>query len=54
MASVWFSSRIGTPSFASTAWWSPSDHRRPSRIRPVNSSMIITSPLTISYSTPRL
>ena len=44
VASVWFSSRIPTPSFASTAWWSPSDQRRPSRMRPVNSSMIITWP----------
>ena len=33
-----------TPSFASTAWWRPSLQRRPSMIRPVNSSTILTSP----------
>ena len=33
-----------TPSFASTAWCRPSDQRRPSMIRPVNSSTILTSP----------
>jgi len=42
-ASVWFSCWIGTLSFASTAWWRPSDHRRPGRVRPVNSSTISTS-----------
>jgi hypothetical protein len=44
VASVTFSSRIATPSFASIAWWSPSLQRRPSMIRPVNSSTIFTSP----------
>src|SRR5881628_198913 len=44
VARVWFSSLIFTRSFASTAWWRPSDQRRPSRMRPVNSSMIFTSP----------
>ena len=29
---------------ASMAWWRPSEYRRPSRMRPVNSSMILTSP----------
>ncbi len=44
VASVWFSRWIGTPSFASTAWCRPSDQRRPARVRPVNSSTMITSP----------
>ncbi len=44
VASVWFSSWTDTPSFASTAWCRPSDQRLPSRMRPVNSSMILTSP----------
>jgi hypothetical protein len=39
---------LATPSLASTAWCKPFDQRRPSIIRPVNSSMMITSPfLTI-------
>ena len=46
VARVWFSSWTRTPSFASTAWCRPSDQRRPSRMRPVNSSMIFTSPST--------
>ena len=33
-----------TPSFASTAWCSPSDQRRPGIVRPVNSSTISTWP----------
>ena len=45
MAQVWFSSLMATRSLASTAWWRPSDHRRPSSVRPVNSSTIFTSPL---------
>jgi hypothetical protein len=49
VASVWFSCWIGTLSFASTAWWRPSDHRRPGRVRPVNSSTISTSPLETMY-----
>jgi hypothetical protein len=36
-----------TPSLASTAWWMPSDQRRPSSTRPVNSSTIFTSPSAI-------
>ena len=44
VASVTFSSWMRTPSFASTAWWRPSLQRRPSMMRPVNSSTIFTSP----------
>ncbi len=44
VASVWFSASILTPSLASTAWWSPSDQRRPGMRRPVNSSTMMTSP----------
>src|SRR6059058_1161524 len=44
VARVWFSSRTATPSFASTAWCSPSDQRRPCISRPVNSSTIRTCP----------
>jgi hypothetical protein len=40
-ASVWFSLWICTPSFASTAWCSPSDQRLPCIIRPVNSSTMM-------------
>src|SRR5215213_375390 len=29
VATVWFSSRISTPSLASMAWWSPSEYLRP-------------------------
>ena len=39
-----FSASIFTPSLASTAWCRPSDQRRPSMMRPVNSSTIMTSP----------
>jgi hypothetical protein len=41
-AMVWFSGSILTPSLASTAWCRPFDQRRPSIMRPVNSSMITT------------
>ena len=41
---VWFSGWISTPSLASMAWCRPSDRRRPCIIRPVNSSISITSP----------
>ncbi len=44
VASVWVSPRTSTPSFASTAWCSPSLHRRPAICRPVNSSTITTLP----------
>ena len=44
VARVWFSSRTSICSFASTAWWSPSDHRRPCIRRPVNSSTMMISP----------
>src|SRR5215208_113362 len=44
VATVWFSSLISTPSLASMAWWSPSEYRRPSSTRPVNSSTIKTCP----------
>jgi len=44
VASVWFSRSMRAPSFASTAWWSPSDQRRPGIRRPVNSSTMMTSP----------
>src|SRR5207237_640543 len=44
VASVTCSSWIATPSLASNAWWRPSLQRRPSMIRPVNSSTILTSP----------
>ena len=54
-ASVWFSFWIGTPSLASTAWCSPSDHRRPGMVLPVNSSTITTSRRSVTmYSTLRL
>ena len=53
MPRVWNSSWIFTPSFASTAWWRPSLQRRPSMMRPVNSSTIFTSPSWITYSTSR-
>ena len=43
-----------TPSFASTAWCSPSDQRRPGIRRPVNSSTMMTSPSFTTYSTSRL
>ncbi|CFW38914.1 Uncharacterised protein [Bordetella pertussis] len=48
-ASVWFSCWILTPSLASTAWCSPSDQRRPTMRRPVNSSTITTSSSCTTY-----
>ena len=53
VATVTFSSWIRTPSFASTAWCRPSDQRRPSMMRPVNSSTILTSPSMTTYSLSR-
>ena len=37
-----------TNSFASTAWCNPSLHRRPGRMRPVNSSMMFTLPSCVT------
>jgi hypothetical protein len=53
VATVCVSFLIGTRSFASTAWCSPSDHCRPSIFRPVFSSTMITStsPLRFPRST---
>ena len=51
VARVWLSSRTATPSFASTAWCSPSDQRRPGINRPVNSSTMNTWPSCTTYST---
>jgi hypothetical protein len=42
-ARVWFSFWIEAFSFASTAWCRPSDQRRPTIRRPVNSSTMMTS-----------
>jgi hypothetical protein len=44
VAMVRLSSWMRTFSLASTAWWRPSDQRRPARTRPVNSSMMRTLP----------
>ncbi len=44
VASVLLSRRTFTCSFASMAWCSPSEYRRPGMMRPVNSSTIMTSP----------
>ncbi len=52
-ASVTDSFCTGTPSFASTAWWRPSDQRRPGIVRPVNSSTMTTSPPRTMYDTSR-
>ena len=54
MATVTFSSWMRTFSLASTAWCRPSDQRRPSMMRPVNSSTILTSPSITTYSSSRL
>ncbi len=51
VARVWVSSLIWTPSrwcLASTAWWRPSDHWRPTMRRPVFSSMMITDSSPVS------
>src|SRR2546429_348259 len=53
VASVWCSSWIATPSFASTAWCRASLHRRPSLLRPGESSPIFTPPSCPTESATR-
>ncbi len=53
VASVCVSRSIRTPSFASTAWCSPSLHRRPGIRRPVYSSTMITWLSCTTYCTSR-